>query len=259
MADKDKDIPVKITLTDKTRKEVGSATVNAPGSHTFTDLTPGTTYSSTLTPPDEFKVVTENPRRYTLKDTFKEKEKSLTIEIFLDKSPILGGVGQKKAGSPDTPIPDSVLITALIGFVCLLLAGNILGVFRDEPSPPPVVTVSPQTNAAQTSSTQTIGTATDSSTALTDRPSSVSIQPPQSATAQLASSTGEVFIVGEDVNVRLEPDLNSPVLAQISNSSVQVDAQAIGTPPGWQAIVLPDGTRGYVSAQFVRFPGQNVP
>jgi hypothetical protein len=69
----------------------------------------------------------------------------------------------------------------------------------------------------------------------------------------------KVFIAGENVNVRLEPHLNSPIIAQVSHALVQVNLDAIAIYPDWQAVVLPDGTKGYVATQYVDFSVQNQP
>lgn len=75
----------------------------------------------------------------------------------------------------------------------------------------------------------------------------------------------DVHILGENVNVRAEPQENSPVIETLSNELVQADSsgydrlteqqrEAIETSDGWRPIITPSGKRGYVSSRYAYLP-----
>lgn len=86
--------------------------------------------------------------------------------------------------------------------------------------------------------------------------------PPSVSEGSLDPNT--IYIVGEDVNVRTEPNSNSPAIAVLSNTEVERDPigysalseqqrVAIETVEGWMPIVTPDGQNGYVSSRYMYY------
>jgi len=71
----------------------------------------------------------------------------------------------------------------------------------------------------------------------------------------------DVFIVGDSVNVRMEPSPDSAVIGTLSDEVVKVDPQGfeqlsetqrqlLETHEGWRPIITPDGKRGFVSSRY---------
>ncbi|MBD1996912.1 hypothetical protein H6G00_09810 [Leptolyngbya sp. FACHB-541] len=72
-----------------------------------------------------------------------------------------------------------------------------------------------------------------------------------------------VVVIGQDVSVRTQPNINSPVIQTLSNEIVRLDRQtfqavpfqsqaeifSFNNPVGWIPVILPDGQNGYVSTQ----------
>lgn len=74
-----------------------------------------------------------------------------------------------------------------------------------------------------------------------------------------------IVIVGNDINVRAEPDSSSPVVGTVSNEVVRYDVdstsdlsaeqqQAVSTLNGWQSIITSTGQRGFVSSRYAYSP-----
>jgi hypothetical protein len=72
---------------------------------------------------------------------------------------------------------------------------------------------------------------------------------------------GYMAVVGERVNVRKEPDLNSPVVDQVSwvfvkwngnpsENKIVLDGQSYL----WQPVITPNGTQGYIVKKYLRNP-----
>lgn len=59
-------------------------------------------------------------------------------------------------------------------------------------------------------------------------------------------------IVGQNVNVRLRPNLNAPIITSFSYDIVKLDQSLNTNSQGWFKIIAP--TPGYVSSKFVRTP-----
>jgi hypothetical protein len=76
----------------------------------------------------------------------------------------------------------------------------------------------------------------------------------------------EIFIVGENVNVRQAASSSSPVIDVLSNEIVRHDPEAwqqgisdqaraaLETFDGWRPIITPSGLRGYVSSRYSYTP-----
>lgn len=75
----------------------------------------------------------------------------------------------------------------------------------------------------------------------------------------------DVHILGENVNVRAEPQENSPVIETLTNELVQADStgydrlteqqrEEIETVDGWRPVITPSGRRGYVSSRYAYLP-----
>jgi hypothetical protein len=73
-----------------------------------------------------------------------------------------------------------------------------------------------------------------------------------------------IYIVGEGINVRTEPNLASPVIAVLSNTEVVLDSigysalsaqqrTELETLEGWIPIVTPDAQRGYISSRYAYY------
>lgn len=72
-----------------------------------------------------------------------------------------------------------------------------------------------------------------------------------------------VVVIGQDVSVRTQPNISSPVIQTVSNAIVRFDRQTyqsaslqtqgeifdFNNPLGWVPVVLPDGQNGYISTQ----------
>lgn len=88
---------------------------------------------------------------------------------------------------------------------------------------------------------------------------------PHVAQAALGDPFTDVYIVGEGVNVRARPELNSSVVGVVSNEVVAIDQAAYNafsdsqriateTLSGWFPIVTSQGQRGYVSSRYAYLP-----
>ena len=88
---------------------------------------------------------------------------------------------------------------------------------------------------------------------------------PHVAESALGNPFSDVYIVGTEVNVRSQPDLNSEVVAVLSNEVVQHDPQGgerlspqdwkkVETWDGWRPVVTPEGIRGFVSSRYAYLP-----
>lgn len=75
----------------------------------------------------------------------------------------------------------------------------------------------------------------------------------------------QVIIVGQDVNVRAQPNQNSPVVGTLSNEAVRYDTEAtldlseqqrtaMSTLSGWYPVITPSGDRGFVSSRYAYSP-----
>ncbi|MBD2071918.1 SH3 domain-containing protein [Leptolyngbya sp. FACHB-671] len=76
----------------------------------------------------------------------------------------------------------------------------------------------------------------------------------------------EIFIVGENVNVRQAASSSSPVIDVLSNEIVRHDSEvwqrgisdqeraSLETFEGWRPIITPNGLRGYVSSRYSYTP-----
>ena len=81
--------------------------------------------------------------------------------------------------------------------------------------------------------------------------------------ANQVQSQATLRVVGEVVNIRAEPSLDSEVIRQVSSDTiVQPDTKmlaelsdsqrlAITAGEGWYPIILPDGEKGYISSLYV--------
>jgi hypothetical protein len=88
------------------------------------------------------------------------------------------------------------------------------------------------------------------------------------STSPQTDAFSAIVVVGQNVNVRSQPNPTAPVVATLTNEIVQYDTVAIqnasakdraetlklDNPNGWTPIVLPDAKRGYVSSQFAYSP-----
>jgi hypothetical protein len=86
--------------------------------------------------------------------------------------------------------------------------------------------------------------------------------PPYVSEGSLNPNT--IYIMGEGINVRTEPNPSSPAIAVLSNTEVERDPigysalseqqrAAIETVEGWMPIVTPDGQRGYISSRYMYY------
>lgn len=75
----------------------------------------------------------------------------------------------------------------------------------------------------------------------------------------------QIFIVGKDVIVRLQPSTQSDRVTTVSHQVVKLDQvgmgqlseaqrRSIGTATGWAPILLTDGQRGFVSGRYAYAP-----
>jgi hypothetical protein len=62
-----------------------------------------------------------------------------------------------------------------------------------------------------------------------------------------------VAVLGNGVRVRAEPRAESPVLAKLSFDIVK-RSSAGKPPPGWTAVQLRDGRKGYIASRYARGP-----
>lgn len=83
--------------------------------------------------------------------------------------------------------------------------------------------------------------------------------------ASLGDPFTDAYIIGSDVNVRLQPNSSSASVGVVSNEVVQVDQDAFSaltdaqraatsTNEGWLPIITPSGDRGYVSSRYAYVP-----
>ena len=88
---------------------------------------------------------------------------------------------------------------------------------------------------------------------------------PHVAQAALGDPFTDVYVVGEGVNVRAKPQLNSAVVGVLSNEVVAIDQAAYNafsesqriaaeTLSGWFPVTTPQGQRGYVSSRYAFIP-----
>lgn len=77
-----------------------------------------------------------------------------------------------------------------------------------------------------------------------------------------------IVVVGQNVNVRSQPNTTAPVIATLTNEIVKYDAETfqnasvkdraevlrLDDPKGWTPIVLPNDKRGYVASQYAYSP-----
>ena len=74
-----------------------------------------------------------------------------------------------------------------------------------------------------------------------------------------------IVIVGNDINVRVEPTVDSPVVGSVSNEVVRYDSEgttelserqleAMSTVDGWHPIIMASGQRGFVSSRYAYSP-----
>lgn len=77
-----------------------------------------------------------------------------------------------------------------------------------------------------------------------------------------------IVVVGENINVRSQPNASAPVIATLTNEIVKYDAQTfqnasekdraetlkLDSPQGWTPIMLRNDKRGYVSSQYAYSP-----
>jgi hypothetical protein len=69
----------------------------------------------------------------------------------------------------------------------------------------------------------------------------------------------QIIILGTNVNVRSEPNLNGAILTQVSNEILLPNPNGkstFGPDPqmGWHAVTIPDGRTGFVNNRYVYFP-----
>ncbi len=67
-----------------------------------------------------------------------------------------------------------------------------------------------------------------------------------------------VIVLGQNVNVRSQPNLNGRVIAQLTNEVVASNRQVEGVSDpnpliGWTPVVLPNGRSGYVNSRYAYF------
>ncbi|WP_088891529.1 SH3 domain-containing protein [Leptolyngbya ohadii] len=331
----DSPIPVRVTLQDEQGNDVASATVMAPGSHTFRDLLPGATYQVKFSASAPYQVKPAKPDRYTLKP----QENALKITVGLDciivPDPAIEGLSipqPPEPPKPAPPIPDAVIFATVAVGLSLALLGDLSGFFSGvrstAPARPNLQIRSDVTNRPTNGTSRSInrgirsnrrlprdleerlldcieealksqsdllqnledtGVSTDLATLVPlligieqEEPTDPAIELVQQLKGFIEecdptliesiieaeqenqgndendsfSAADQVRIVGHHVNVRTEPHLNSPVVAQVSGGAVAVD-RSLATVEGWLPIILPDGQRGYISTEFVSFSAPN--
>ncbi|HBB33987.1 MAG TPA: hypothetical protein DDZ80_09535 [Cyanobacteria bacterium UBA8803] len=90
-------------------------------------------------------------------------------------------------------------------------------------------------------------------------------QCPHASQASLGDPFSDVYIVGENINVRAQPRNDSPIVGVLSNEVVKSDPAGLErlteqqrqeqqTVEGWQPIITPAGQRGYVSSRYAYYP-----
>ena len=90
-------------------------------------------------------------------------------------------------------------------------------------------------------------------------------QCPHVSQASLGDPFSDVYIVGENVQVRAQPRADSPVIDVVSDEVVKADPAELArltqqqqqeqqTVEGWQPIVTSTGKRGYVSSRYAYYP-----
>lgn len=84
--------------------------------------------------------------------------------------------------------------------------------------------------------------------------------PPPSQSSGISWQQQHAIVAGENVNVRSRPSLDSRILDTVSYAILKRDPNAEPSPSqfdpirGWTALVLPDGTSGYVYNRYVYSP-----
>ncbi|KAM3107300.1 SH3 domain-containing protein [Phormidesmis sp. 146-33] len=89
--------------------------------------------------------------------------------------------------------------------------------------------------------------------------------PPPRESKGIEYSLSKVIVVGDRVNVRSRPSLNSPVIAVLSNEVVDFDRpifengqeeqiEAYSPIEGWTPIILPNDKKGYVFNRYAFHP-----
>lgn len=79
-----------------------------------------------------------------------------------------------------------------------------------------------------------------------------------------AAGQAQVAILGENVNVRSQPNTRSAIIVVLSKELVQFDTQtfsnsplriqeSLSSPEGWTPVILNDGRRGWVQSRFVYY------
>lgn len=90
-------------------------------------------------------------------------------------------------------------------------------------------------------------------------------QCPHVSQASLGDPFSDVYIVGENINVRAQPSPDSPVMDVLSDEVVKSDPDGLDrltpqqreeqqTDEGWQPVITPTGQRGYVSSRYAYYP-----
>ncbi len=93
-------------------------------------------------------------------------------------------------------------------------------------------------------------------------------QYPAPNTDGVSYELSRVIVVGENVNARSQPSLESPVVGLLSNEVIKVNRQIEGKRAreraqrgedysslnGWTAVILPNGKPGYISNRFAYSP-----
>lgn len=101
-----------------------------------------------------------------------------------------------------------------------------------------------------------------------EAPAGVEIQAfqcPHISQASVGDPYMDVYILGEDVNVREQPENNSPVIEVLDNELVKADParfdrltekqrEEMETLEGWRPIITPSGKPGYVSSRYAYVP-----
>ncbi|MGV0026458.1 SH3 domain-containing protein [Phormidesmis priestleyi] len=92
--------------------------------------------------------------------------------------------------------------------------------------------------------------------------------PPPRESKGIDYALSKVIVVGDRVNVRSKPSLNSPVIAVLSNEVVDFDRrsfqnsqeeqiEAYSPIEGWTPIILPNDQKGYVFNRYAYHPLEN--
>lgn len=77
-----------------------------------------------------------------------------------------------------------------------------------------------------------------------------------------------IVVVGQNVNVRSQPDVDSPTIATLTNEIVKYDTTTfqnaseqeksetlrLDNPNGWTPVILPDDRRGFVASRYAYSP-----